>query len=180
MNKGATDYIVYTYDAGGKKLKQQVFGTTPKTTEYLGDYIYENNVLQFINTEEGRIVMTGGSPEYQYHLKDHLGNVRMTVTTLQTTDNTTAGYETANQATEIGQYLRYANARRISASLFNHTAGGSYSERLNGSANEKYGLAKSLSVMPGDVINSIWCATSRGYYRAASATRAQRAHEMKS
>ena len=31
---------------------------------------------------------------------------------------------------------------------------GSYSTRLNGTANEKYGLAKSLSVMPGDVITT--------------------------
>ncbi|MEO7694343.1 MAG: hypothetical protein ABIS36_10320, partial [Chryseolinea sp.] len=28
----------------------------------------------------------------------------------------------------------------------------SYSTRLNGTTNEKFGLAKSLSVMPGDVI----------------------------
>ncbi|MBS1543400.1 MAG: hypothetical protein JST14_07180 [Bacteroidetes bacterium] len=38
--------------------------------------------------------------------------------------------------------------------MFNHTTGGSYSERLSGSANEKYGLAKSISVMPGDVVTA--------------------------
>lgn len=153
VNKGATDYIVYTYDAGGRKLTQQVFGSTPKTTDYLGEFIYENNVLQFINHEEGRVVMTG-APEYQYHLKDHLGNVRTTFTSTPVTDNSTATYETANAAVEQGQYVRYTNARFVNATLFNHTPGGSYSERLSGSAQEKYGLAKSISVMPGDVINA--------------------------
>jgi hypothetical protein len=41
--------------------------------------VYENNVLQFVPTAEGRMV---NSVEkgllYQYHYKDHLGNVRMT------------------------------------------------------------------------------------------------------
>ncbi|MBS1978681.1 MAG: RHS repeat-associated core domain-containing protein [Bacteroidetes bacterium] len=95
-----------------------------------------------------------GTPEYQYHLKDHLGNVRTTFTTVQATDQTTGTYEPANQALEQSQYVRYSTARLINATLFNHTTGGSYSERLNGSTNEKYGLAKSISVMPGDVINA--------------------------
>ncbi|MBS1978687.1 MAG: hypothetical protein JST46_15050 [Bacteroidetes bacterium] len=95
-----------------------------------------------------------GTPEYQYHLKDHLGNVRMTFTTNPGTDQTTATYEPANQSQENSQYVRYSNARLVNATLFNHTTGGSYSERLSGSANEKYGLAKSISVMPGDVVTA--------------------------
>jgi RHS repeat-associated protein len=44
--------------------------------------------------------------------------------------------------------------------MFDRTNGGApsqtlgYAQRLNGSTNEKYGLARSLSVMPGDVINA--------------------------
>ncbi|MEI9919745.1 MAG: RHS repeat-associated core domain-containing protein [Bacteroidota bacterium] len=34
----------------------------------------------------------------------------------------------------------------------NLSPGGAYAERLNGSANEKYGVARSLSVMPGDTV----------------------------
>jgi RHS repeat-associated protein len=153
VNKGATDYIVYTYDAGGRKLTQQVFGSTPKTTDYLGEFIYENNILQFINHEEGRVVMTG-TPEYQYHLKDHLGNVRTTFTSAPVTDLTMATCEQSNSVVEQGQYVRYANARFVNASIFNRTPGGSYSERLSGGPNEKYGLAKSINVMPGDVVNA--------------------------
>ena len=64
VNKGATDNIVYTYDATGRKLSQQVFGNTPKTTDYIGELIYENNVLQFINTSEGRVLPDGTGWEY--------------------------------------------------------------------------------------------------------------------
>lgn len=49
VNKGATNHIVYTYDATGGKLKQQVFWTTPKTTEYIGEYVYEGGALKFVS-----------------------------------------------------------------------------------------------------------------------------------
>ncbi len=57
-------------------------------------------------------------------------------------------------AEEQGEFLRYENARRVQAALFDRdgtTTG--YSQRLNGSSNEIYGLAKSLTVMPGDIVN---------------------------
>jgi RHS repeat-associated protein len=166
--KNTGEKIIYTYDASGRKLRQQVYNTTgalTKTTDYDGEYIYQNDTLKFINHEEGRVIMNvppGGSaptpPEYQYHLKDHLGNVRLTFTTTPLTDVNTATYEDANINVEQNKFLRYANARRINAAIFDHTNGNStttgYSERLNGSANEIYGLARSMSVMPGDVINA--------------------------
>jgi hypothetical protein len=166
VTKSTNEKIIYTYDATGRKLMQQVYnaaGTVTKTTEYNGEFIYQGDTLQFVNHEEGRIVMkplspgeAGVRPEYQYHLKDHLGNVRITFTTNTTTDQNTGTYETANQSAEIAAFLRYVNARRINAAIFDHTNGSAngYSERLNASANEKYGLARSISVMPGDVINA--------------------------
>lgn len=52
------------------------------------------------------------------------------------------------------------NARLVNSRLFDHTYtnqtppgdGSAYSERLSGSANEKTGIARSISVMPGDII----------------------------
>jgi RHS repeat-associated protein len=95
-------------------------------------------------------------PEYQYNLKDHLGNVRVTFTTKDETVSDVATYEAANINVEQSKFLRYPTAKRINATIFDRTNGAAigYSERLNGSTNEKYGLAKSLSVMPGDVINA--------------------------
>jgi len=162
VTKGTGENIKYTYDASGRKLKQQVYNASnalTKTTDYDGELIYQGtalgDTLKFINHEEGRVVMTGSTPEYQYHLKDHLGNVRTTFTTARNVDASKATFETANQNTEQSQFLRYDDARVINFTLFDHTNNGvtAYSERLSGTANERTGIARSISVMPGDTIN---------------------------
>jgi RHS repeat-associated protein len=153
--KSNTEKIVYTYDASGRKLSQEVVAAQPRRTDYMGEFVYENNALHFIHHEEGRVVMTGSTPEYQYHLKDHLGNVRTTFTTQPETESSVATLELQNIEAEQGKFLRYETIRKVYSALFDRTNGTSlgYSNRLNGSANEKYGLAKSISVMPGDVVN---------------------------
>lgn len=114
----------------------------------------------FLNDFEIIKLASNATPEYQYNLKDHLGNVRLTFTTKVETDDNIATLETANLPTEQSQFLRIENAKRINSSLFDRTNGSApttttgYAQRLNGSTNEKYGLAKSLSVMPGDTINA--------------------------
>jgi len=84
----------YTYSASGQKLKvvqkwNPSFSTAPvigsaintaaltqsKTTDYIGDMIYENGALK-------RILIDGGYVEggvYHYFLTDHLGNNRLVV-----------------------------------------------------------------------------------------------------
>lgn len=71
--------IIYTYDAGSEIAK----------TGYVGAFIYEDNTLQFMPTSEGRFVFSpnvvlplgteGALGIYEYHLKDHLGNLRVAV-----------------------------------------------------------------------------------------------------
>jgi len=87
----------YLYDANGvkRKVKYTVtdesiivpIGTTveiPKShivsqtsTDYCGNVIYENGVLNMILTNEGFITMNGTIPTYHYYLKDHQGNNRV-------------------------------------------------------------------------------------------------------
>lgn len=78
--------ISYIYDATGVKLRKNVLTngvTTP--TDYAGNYIYENNSLQFFSTPEGYVEpknannLTQGY-NYIYQYKDHLGNVRLSYT----------------------------------------------------------------------------------------------------
>ena len=77
--------IQYIYDASGMKLEKQVTeNSTTTTTDYVGPMVYEGTNDVFLNTEEGRVVLKEGGTakeEYQYNLKDHLGNVRVTFTT---------------------------------------------------------------------------------------------------
>lgn len=147
--------IGYTCDATGTRLGKTVndlLSGTTKTRNYINGFEYNGTQLEFFGTEEGRVVMTGGTPEYQYHLKDHLGNVRLTFTAKEETLSTVASLEFPRISTEQSQFLRYDAARRVFSSLFDKTKGAlpGFAQRLNGSANEKYGLARSLSVMPGD------------------------------
>ncbi len=44
----------YIYDASGRKLPQVV--SNNNQTDYSGDFVYENNQLQFLTHEEGRVV----------------------------------------------------------------------------------------------------------------------------
>ncbi|WP_219007613.1 DUF6443 domain-containing protein [Aquimarina litoralis] len=76
--------ISYIYDATGVKQKKIVSGGSSLTTEYAGNYIYENGQLQFMSTTEGYVepIFAGNgvaisSFDYIYQYKDHLGNIRL-------------------------------------------------------------------------------------------------------
>ncbi|KEO71621.1 DUF6443 domain-containing protein [Anditalea andensis] len=159
----ASKFIEYTYDASGSKLSQKtVDGGTTKITDYVGGFVYEDNRLQFLQHEEGRVVASRNDAgafqhfEYQYYLKDHLGNVRATFKTEANVDRYMANFESASGAYENNYFSRYGEVTRINADIFNKTAGtsNSYSIRLTGAANQKYGLAKSLAVKPGDKVEA--------------------------
>ena len=64
-------WLEYQYSSGGKKLKKTT--SENKVTDYLGNLIYENDVLYQIAHEEGRIV----NDTYEYNYYDHLGNLRV-------------------------------------------------------------------------------------------------------
>src|SRR5688572_10325684 len=68
--------ITYTYDAtGGKQKKVTVEGAKTVTTLYLGGSVFQNDTLQFIGHEEGRIrfkPILGAAPAafaYDYFVK---------------------------------------------------------------------------------------------------------------
>ncbi len=158
VTRAGDKQVQYIYDATGRKLVQELSENSllEKSTDYAGEFYYENDTLKFINHKEGRIIMTEATPEYQYHLKDHLGNVRLTFTSKDEVESATATLETAAASTEQGQFLNYTEAIKINTTIFDHTNAGTtyYSTRLTGgTTNAKFGLAKSLSVMPGDKID---------------------------
>jgi len=57
------------------KLQKQTYktGNLATTTDYIGNFIYENQELKYIQTSYGRIVCENNTYERQYFMKDHLG-----------------------------------------------------------------------------------------------------------
>lgn len=78
--------IEYIYSAGGQKLEEiNTPDQQPTThTTYIGAFVYKNEVQDLMYHSEGRarkVTNANGSTwEYDYFVKDHLGNVRTTVT----------------------------------------------------------------------------------------------------
>ncbi|RYZ33555.1 MAG: hypothetical protein EOP49_35730, partial [Sphingobacteriales bacterium] len=120
--------VAYTYDATGNKLKKVTTDLTISpnkvtTTIYTGGAVYENNVLQFVTTEEGRIRLAKATtatctPQtdrfvFDYFIKDHLGNVRMVLTDQQESIcYPPATMEDSRYATEV-QLYNIDDSRRI-------------------------------------------------------------------
>ncbi|MDN5217502.1 fibronectin type III domain-containing protein [Fulvivirgaceae bacterium BMA12] len=170
--------ILYTYDAAGTKLRKEVRedvdGTIVKTvTDYMSGVQYTINEFEaagettsrdFVMTPEGRAtpedaLAAGTTYNYEYNLTDHLGNVRVTFTTKQETpDEYNATFETSLQASEALDFQNYGDAVINNVNLYNNTpdsvvTGATRSQRLSGIQGEVIGLAKSLAVVPGDVID---------------------------
>ncbi|HET7116689.1 MAG TPA: DUF6443 domain-containing protein, partial [Hanamia sp.] len=115
--------ITYLYDADGNKLEKTVVDNTvtpskTTTTKYINGFVYQNDTLQFINHEEGRIRFlpslggAGGGWVYDYFEKDHLGNVRMVLTEKQDTAfYPAATMETAQTTTEEALYANLPETR---------------------------------------------------------------------
>ena len=83
--KSNGEYLKFIYDAAGVKLAQEVYDASDnlkKRIDYIGEFIYENDTLQFIHHDEGRVVANEiEGYEYQYNHKDQLGNTRLVFTT---------------------------------------------------------------------------------------------------
>jgi RHS repeat-associated protein len=150
--------VKYTYDSNGKKLSQQVYnasGVLVKVTDYVDKLVLEGatptTTLKMIQHAEGRAFPDGNGWEYQYFLKDHLGNVRVCFTGKnQAQKNFIANFE----ATTNNNFLNYS---RHIWDLVDHTdAGNLYqsTQYLNGSVQGRVGVAKTFTVMPGDEISA--------------------------
>ncbi len=97
-HNGTIDYI---YGATGIKLKKIATEGTAITTEYAGNYIYENGVLKEFAHPEGYVEPDGqGGYDYVYNYVDHLGNIRLAYSDLD-------GNGTIDSNTEILQERNY-------------------------------------------------------------------------
>jgi len=186
--------ITYTYDAGGNKIKKVTTeGSLVTTTTYLSGFVYMRgstsgstaDTLQFFGHEEGRVRYTapvGGASahfDFDYMLKDHLGNVRMLLTeetkqdvypvaTLEGNLNTStdAAYIEKNYYAIDPTYVVNVSAAPNITTIYNNNGSPPYNNNPNSnttaasaklyqmnSGTNKIGLSMSLKVMAGDTIN---------------------------
>jgi RHS repeat-associated protein len=71
--------IEWLYGAGGGKLRKTVVedGAVTLVKDYSSGYVYTNEALDYFRSENGRIRKTASGYTPEYHLTDHLGNVRV-------------------------------------------------------------------------------------------------------
>ena len=161
-NKGSIDYL---YNNAGMKLKKVVHETNQpdKTTLYVAGFVYENDELQLLQHEEGRIrLVKNGAGVYtgyafDYFEKDHLGNVRVVLTEEEKSDGYTATMETTNLTQENLLFSKINETRYDKSNVSGYpsdatTNPNDWTSKTNGSGN-KIGTGILLKVMAGDQFN---------------------------
>ncbi|WP_142686752.1 DUF6443 domain-containing protein [Chitinophaga polysaccharea] len=158
--------IKYLYDAAGSKLRKIVTDNTVNpakvtTTDYLNGFVYQNDTLQFLGHEEGRVraVFQPGQPlafKYDYFVKDHLGNVRMVLTEQTDFSMYAATMETSAAATETALFSNIDDSRVAKPAGYpaDESVGSNASVAKLTAANggKKIGPSIVLRVMAGDTI----------------------------
>ncbi len=80
IGTSAFNIIDYIYTADGVKRQKSIAGSGARSapTDYLGSIVYPGDADAFIFTSEGRALRNdNGVFDYEYFLKDHLGNTRV-------------------------------------------------------------------------------------------------------
>ncbi|GAA4379797.1 hypothetical protein GCM10023186_17580 [Hymenobacter koreensis] len=161
----------FVYTATGEKLSKIATepagkGQTASTrTDYVGGFVYQTTgsaltsagrVLVFAPTAEGRVLYTPNPPlngyrwKYEYHLRDHLGNLRLAFRDHgNSTQQRTAGMEPVNAAKEEQEFERVAETRLQDV---NHARTGDYVAKLNAGQGRRLGPSIRLAVQAGDSV----------------------------
>ncbi|MHA4807472.1 DUF6443 domain-containing protein [Flavitalea flava] len=177
INISGKGKITYTYDAAGNKLQKLTVDSTTtlptlKKSLYLGNTVYENEIIQFASHEEGRVRFSVNKnvtdtlliPIYDYYLHDHLGNTRMVLTENLNTNPTsyTDSYPDASlEDSSIGTerlYYSGLDSGRINKTTVpgypndTYTSPNNFIQQLSGSG-YKIGSNIVIKVMAGDQVN---------------------------
>jgi len=72
------NYIRYTYDAAGNVIRKDTYNAGTTTTyDYIDGLVYQNLALSYFAMAEGRVRNNAGTLVFEYFIRDHLGNVRV-------------------------------------------------------------------------------------------------------
>ncbi|SIS86428.1 DUF6443 domain-containing protein [Belliella pelovolcani] len=150
---GSNRKIQYDYNADGTKVRQRVYtgSTSPSsTTNYLGEFVFNGTVIDYILHEEGRVVYESNVPIYEYNIKDHLGNVRQ-VLRVPSTQGLMATMEDSNAVEEEMNFTMLSESRQ-SGIEHNVTNGGNKVAWLNSSRGRTLGPSSTIQLSAGDSV----------------------------
>nr|WP_067063147.1 DUF6443 domain-containing protein [Mucilaginibacter sp. L294] len=162
-NKGV---ISNTYDAAGNRLRKittDLVTAATDTIDYIGNFVYKNNELQYILNSEGRARPVAAGHDsfpaipvdsfqtrfvYDYFVKDHLGNVRSTITSKPNAYPYLASH---NISVANVEELVFDNITNVRDTKPGSTNPDDMAARLNGAeADKRIGTAIMLRTNPGD------------------------------
>ena len=119
-----------------------------KTQDYIGEYVYEHDALDYLMHEEGRVAVELGTYQYEYFIKDHLGNVRQVLRN-PSTQVLIATMETQNAASEEQEFIQIQASRQLGPE-HNKTAGGNQVAWLNADRGRVIGPGRTQKIYAGD------------------------------
>ena len=113
----------YVYDAGGSKLRTIHEALTTNTTDYIGDFIFEDGKLSKYQFEGGYCSFDSNlNPTYHYYEKDHLGSIRMVVNENGTIEQVNHYYPFGGVYGDLG-YNSELQRNKYIGKEFDHTSG---------------------------------------------------------
>ncbi|MBI0397958.1 RHS repeat-associated core domain-containing protein [Cyclobacterium marinum] len=145
--------LTYSYDAEGNKLTQNVYDTSgniSKTHDYVGEVVYADGALDYLMHEEGRVAYELSTYQYEYHVKDHLGNVRQVLRN-PTTQVYMATMETENASEEEATFSQLSQSRQL-VPEHNVTQNGNQVAWLNADRGRIAGPGRTQPIYAGDSI----------------------------
>jgi RHS repeat-associated protein len=178
INMPGKGEIQFIYDELGRKLRKVIYdstGTAPVTTtwSYMDNFVYKDSVLQFFTHEEGRArydtSSTSNNPvkfDYDFFIKDYLGNVRMVLTEQKDTvkystltfEGNTGSFDQQVQdrdwENKAGQSIDIVGSRLSRPGNFGDTMSNGRFAMLVRKSTGSIGAAKLLKVMAGDRIHT--------------------------
>lgn len=154
---GNASYIGNSYTAAGAKVQEHIQDAVTganKATDYVGNFVYQNDTLQYILTDNGRSVYDPVNQTFreEYFVKDHLGNVRSVIDVYTyATQEYFATYEVASANLEN---LFFETIDEVRDDKPGSTWNGDLkSARLNGADPTRVtGTSALLKVMAGDKV----------------------------
>lgn len=148
---GNSNYIRYTYDVTGNVIRKEVNNAGTVTTyDYIDNFVYVNSVLSYFKTAEGRVRNSSGTLTFEYFIRDHLGNVRVSFD-----GGTTAAVRQENSYYPLGMTLP-GNYTPTTPNLLLYNGGSEWQNDFanlpdvyqSGSRNYDYAVGRFLAVDP--------------------------------